>query len=90
MTREQGAEESNLGSMEHRVCHKIIMFYTIKFFCPTSLGIWKQKYTNCTTSGLILVQGANLQMQIYKCQTEPAASRELGTPPYGVSLLTRS
>ncbi len=26
--REQGEEESNLGSMEHRVCHKIMVFYT--------------------------------------------------------------
>ena len=26
MTREQGAEESNLGSMEHRLCHKIMVF----------------------------------------------------------------
>ena len=24
-----GREESNLGSMEHRVCHKIIVFYTV-------------------------------------------------------------
>ena len=27
MNREQGAEESNLGSMEHWVCHKIMVFY---------------------------------------------------------------
>ncbi len=30
MIREQGAEESNLGSMEHRVCHKIMVFYTVE------------------------------------------------------------
>ena len=30
MTREQGEEESNLGSMEHGVCHKIMVFYTIE------------------------------------------------------------
>ena len=29
---EQGAEESNLGSMEKRVCHKIIVFYTVEIF----------------------------------------------------------
>ena len=29
LTKEQGAEESNLGSMEHRVCHKIMVIYTL-------------------------------------------------------------
>ena len=43
MTKEQGAEEINLGSMEHRVCHKIMVFYTIEIFRLAS-----QKYTNCT------------------------------------------
>ena len=58
MTREQGAEESNLGSMEHRVCHKIMVFYTIEIFRLASLGILTQIYT----SGLISIQGANSQM----------------------------
>ncbi len=31
MTKEQGAEEINLGSMEHRVCHKIMVFCTMVF-----------------------------------------------------------
>ncbi len=43
MTREQGAEESNLGSMEHRVCHKIMVFYTAKKIRIASLGIFAQK-----------------------------------------------
>ncbi len=34
---EQGAEESNLGSMEHIVCHKIVLFYTRKKFRLVSL-----------------------------------------------------
>ncbi len=32
ITNEQGAEEINLGSMEHRVCHKIMVYYTIEIF----------------------------------------------------------
>ena len=45
---EQGAEESNLGSMEQRVCHKIMVFYTVEIFRPASLGILTQKFTDCT------------------------------------------
>ena len=26
---DQGAEESNLGSMEHRECYKILVLYTV-------------------------------------------------------------
>ncbi len=48
MTKEKGAEEINLGSMEHRVCHKIMLFYTTEFFRLTSLGILTQKYINRT------------------------------------------
>ncbi len=62
MTEEQGAEENYLGSMEHKVCHKIMVFHTIKIFRLASLGILKHKYTNCTLSGLISIQGANSQM----------------------------
>ncbi len=32
MIREQGAEESYLGSMEHRVCHKIDLRSTKNYF----------------------------------------------------------
>ena len=39
---DQGAEESNLGSMEHSVCHNSMVFYTVGFFLP------RDKYTNCT------------------------------------------
>ncbi len=46
MTREQGEEESNLGSMEHWVCHKIMVFYTMEIFRLASLGILTYKYTN--------------------------------------------
>ncbi len=42
ITEEQGAEEINLGSMEHRVCHKIMVFYTIENFRLASLGILTQ------------------------------------------------
>ncbi len=55
MTREQGAEESNLGSMEHRVCHKI----TLEIFRLASLAILTQQLY---TSRLILIQGANSQL----------------------------
>ena len=48
MTKEQGAEEINLGSMEHRVCHKIMAFYTIENFRLASLGISTHKYANST------------------------------------------
>ncbi len=48
MTKEQGAEEINLGSMEHRVWHKIMVFYTVEIFRLDFLGILTQKYTNCT------------------------------------------
>ncbi len=41
MTREQGAEESNLGSMELRICHKVMVFYTVEIlsngFCDKHL-----------------------------------------------------
>ena len=40
MAREQGAEESNLGSMEQRVCHKSMVFYTPEIFHLASLGIF--------------------------------------------------
>ncbi len=42
MTREQGAEESNLGSMEHRVCHKIMVFHTVE------IGILTHEYPDST------------------------------------------
>ena len=58
-TREQGAEERNLGSMEHRVCHKIMMFHIIEVFHLASLGILTQKIHQLYTSGLILIHGAN-------------------------------
>ncbi len=64
-TWEQGAEENNLGSIKHRVCHKIMVFYTIETFRLPSLGMSSQKYTNYTmlyTSRLILSQGGNSQM----------------------------
>ena len=48
MTGEQGAEESNLGSMEHRVCHKIAVFYAVGIFHLTSLAIFTQNYSNST------------------------------------------
>ncbi len=48
MMREQGTEEINLGSMEHRGCHKIMVYYTVKCFSLASLDILTQKYTNCT------------------------------------------
>ncbi len=51
MAREQGAEESNLGSMEHRVCHKIMVFYTVEIFRLASLGILTQNSTNCALQG---------------------------------------
>ncbi len=38
ITKEQGAEEINLGSIEHRVCHKITVFYTIEIFRLASLA----------------------------------------------------
>ncbi len=40
MAREQGAEQSNLGSMEHRVCHKSMVFYTLEIFRLAPLGIF--------------------------------------------------
>ena len=43
MTREQVAEESNLGRMEHRVWHKIMVFYAVDIFCLASLGIFATK-----------------------------------------------
>ncbi len=39
MTREQKTDESNFGSMEHRVCHKIRVFYTVEIFHLASLSI---------------------------------------------------
>ncbi len=45
ITKEQGAEEINLGSMEHRVCHKIMAFYTIEIF---HFNILTHKYINST------------------------------------------
>ncbi len=46
MTLEQGAEESNSGSMGHRVCHEIMVLYTIEIFRLASLTILTHKYTN--------------------------------------------
>ena len=46
MIREKGAEESNLGSMEHRVYHKIMMVYILEKFCLALLGILTQKCTH--------------------------------------------
>ncbi len=57
MTREQGAEESNSGSMEHRVCHKIIVFYTIEILKGIFVG--NTEIHQLFTSGLILIQGSN-------------------------------
>ncbi len=48
MTKEQGAEEINLGSMEHRVCHRIMVFYALEIFRLASLAILSQNCTNCT------------------------------------------
>ncbi len=62
MTKEQGAEENNLGSMEHRVCHKIMMFYTIEIFRLASLGTLTQEYINCT-----LQESFQFREQIHKC-----------------------
>ncbi len=62
MAREQGAEESNLGSMEHRVCHKIMMFYTLDIFPPRFARHFSTEIYQLYTSGLISIQGANSQM----------------------------
>ncbi len=60
MTTEQGAEEINLGSMEHRVCHKIMVFYTIEIFHLASIGILRHNEVHqLYASGLISIQGAN-------------------------------
>ena len=47
-SREQGADKINLGSTEHGVCHKIMLFYTREIFRFASIGIIIQKYTNGT------------------------------------------
>ena len=47
MAGEQGAEESNLESMEHSMCHKIMVFYTVDIFRLASLGILTQNSTDC-------------------------------------------
>ncbi len=60
MTTEQGAEDINLGNMEHRVCPKIMVFYTVgifRFACHFNTEI-HQLYT----LRLILIQGAKSQM----------------------------
>ncbi len=57
MTREQGAEKSNLGSMEPRVCHKIMVFYTVEIFRLASLGILVQTDFN-SGSKITNIQGA--------------------------------
>ncbi len=59
MTRDQGAEESNLGSMEHRVCHKIMVFYTVEFFSPRFAWNFNTKIHQLCSN---LIQGANSQM----------------------------
>ncbi len=60
MTRDQGAEESNLGSMEDRVCNKIMVFYTkilLRFTRDFNTEI-NQFYA----SEMILIQEAISQM----------------------------
>ncbi len=59
MTKEQGAEEINLGSMEHRVCHKIIVFYTVEIFLPRFARQFNTKLHQLYASALISIQGAN-------------------------------
>ena len=59
MTREQGAEESNLWSKEHRVCHKIMVFYTIEIFRLAPLGILTLSKPLHYKNGSYL-QGSNL------------------------------
>ncbi len=39
MSRQLGAEESNLGSIEHRICHNIFLLCIMDDMCLTLLGI---------------------------------------------------
>ena len=58
---DQGAEESNLGGMEYKVCHKIMVFYMffyLRHFSPRFARHFNTVICQLYTSGLIFNSGS--------------------------------